>query len=174
MNYRKTGIIVLCVCIGLALVVFCVSKIHIGVKSNTGEEVKVTESPVNVELKDSRGKEETEPPSETVEPTLEPVQTEEPQQESSNNWQEVEESSLKYAKDTQSVSGTVTDKKIYNTGDSQLVYDVEVTSVLGNSEQVFNYYCTYNTYNELKLKDLVLVEYKQVGDKNFVVCSLSK
>lgn len=181
MNYKKTACVVLGVCVVLALVIFGLSKIHI-TKKDTGANVETTEAPVDVKVDDSKQKgvateaptEEpttvTESPAEvTEEPTTEPTQSTE-----SNGWQEVNEDSLKYAKDVQSVSGTVTDKKIYNTGDSQFVYDVEITSTLGNTEQLFHYYCTYNTFNELKEKDLVLVEYRQVGENNFVVCSLSK
>lgn len=178
MNYKKTAFVVLGVCIVLALLIFGLSKVHI-TKKDTGAKVEVTKAPVEVEVDNTETpKVATETPTE--EPTASPEQstavttTEKPETIINNDWQEVNEDSLKYAKDTQSVSGTVTAKKVYNTGDSQIVYDVEITSTLGNTEQLFHYYCTYNTFNDLKEKDLVLVEYKQVGENNFVVCSLSK
>lgn len=185
MNYKKTACVVLGVCVVLALVIFGLSKIHI-TKKDTGANVETTEAPVNVKLDDSKKKgvsteaptkepdTTTEVPADvTTEPTVAP--TTEPSQSTNNNgWQEINEDSLSYSKEIQSVSGTVTAKKVYNTGDSQIIYDIEITSTLGNTEQLFHYYCTYNTFNELKEKDLVLVEYRQVDENNFVVCSLSK
>lgn len=86
----------------------------------------------------------------------------------------VEESLLNYQATDMSVSGTITDKKILDLGTSQYIYYIEITSVLGNNKTVFQYYCTYNTYNEVNLNDLVLVTYKQVTDDNYIICSVSK
>lgn len=169
MSYKKTACIVLVVGVVIALILLGVSKIHITKKSQK-EDKTTTEAvttSIDVVSVDDTASETTTELSTEVATTEEPVA-------SNNSWQEVNEASLDYSKDVQSVSGSVTAKKIYSTGSNQLVYDVEITSTLGNSKQVFNYYCTYNTFNELKEKDLVLVEYKQVGEKNFVVCSLSK
>lgn len=86
----------------------------------------------------------------------------------------VDENSLNYGEQELSVSGVVTNKQLLDIGTNQYVYCVEITSVLGNNSVVFEYYCTKNTFDSLFLNDILVVNYKQVAEDKFVICSALK
>lgn len=86
----------------------------------------------------------------------------------------VDENTLNYGEQELSVSGVVTNKQLLDVGTNQYVYCVEITSVLGNNSVVFEYYCTKNTFDSLVLNDILVVNYKQVAEDKFVICSALK
>lgn len=83
------------------------------------------------------------------------------------------DTSLNYATDVENANGVVTSKTILAQG-SQLLYCVKIRGTFGSSTQDVDYYCTYATYNSVKVNDLLAVTYQVVEDKYISINSIEK
>lgn len=81
--------------------------------------------------------------------------------------------SLNYATDVENANGVVTSKTVLAQG-SQLMYCVKIRGTFGSSTQDVDYYCTYATYNAVKVNDLLAVTYQVVEDKYISINSIEK
>lgn len=80
---------------------------------------------------------------------------------------------IDYSSDILSTHGVVSNMNRYLL-DNQVIYCIDIDLTLGATTSVVHYYCGYNTYSQVEIGDVLNVDYQQVSDKCFSVCTISK
>lgn len=81
--------------------------------------------------------------------------------------------SLDYSSNTTQAQGVVSSLSRY-LQDGQVIYCVNLDISIGTSTTPVHYYCGYNVYKQISVGDILNVEYQQVSDNCFSVCTISK
>lgn len=145
LGYKTVGIIVASVMIILALLISGLSKIKLVKPEKSQNDYEQTEQ---VKKSDSK--------------------------EVSSGFIEVPSSMyIDYSSDILSSKGVVSNMSRYLL-DSQVIYCIDIDLTLGATTSVVHYYCGYNTYSQVEIGDVLNVDYQQVSDKCFSVCTISK
>lgn len=58
--------------------------------------------------------------------------------------------------------------------DGQVIYCIDISITIGTTSTSVKYYCGYNVYKQVKIGDILTVDYQQVSDTCFSVCTISK
>lgn len=58
--------------------------------------------------------------------------------------------------------------------DGQVIYCIDLSISLGVSSTTVHYYCGYNTFSQVSVGDVLTVDYQQVSETCFSVCTISK
>lgn len=145
MGYKTVGIVVAVILVAIALIIYSISNMSAN---------KATQQ--------------------TQQPVVEQQQEEEPQEQQSTggtDFKEVpEETNIDYSKDIISAQGTVSSMRRY-LQDSQVIYCIDLNISMG---QIVHYYCGYDVFKQVKVGDVLKVQYQQVSDTCYSVCNISK
>ena len=81
--------------------------------------------------------------------------------------------SLDYSSNVTQAQGVVSSLTRY-LQDGQVIYCVNLDISVGATTTPVHYYCGYNVYSQVSVGDILNVEYQQVSDNCFSVCTISK
>lgn len=81
--------------------------------------------------------------------------------------------SLDYSSNVTQAQGVVSSLSRY-LQDGQVIYCVNLDISIGTSTTPVHYYCGYNVYKQISVGEILNVEYQQVSDNCFSVCTISK
>ena len=177
-GYKTVGVVVAVGLILIAFVILFLSKLDL-VKKPVD-----TPQPVQVQQEQQQLQQQQEVQQETQ------VQQQETQIEASqpqiDNYQEYSESSsdngfvsipdstsLDYSSNVTQAQGVVSSLSRY-LQDGHVIYCVNLDISIGTSTTPVHYYCGYNVYKQISVGDILNVEYQQVSDNCFSVCTISK
>lgn len=80
---------------------------------------------------------------------------------------------LDYSGEIYSVNATIRNKVKYKDG-NQVVYCLELSANFGTTTEVWNYYCSYSAFSNVKVRDSVYVEYQVPQEGYISIVSVSK
>ena len=58
--------------------------------------------------------------------------------------------------------------------DGQVIYCIDLDITMGTSKNTVHYYCGYNVFKQVQVGDILNVEYQQVSETCYSVCTISK
>lgn len=194
MGNKKVGIIVFVVLVLLAIAVFFISNISITPKEDTkkvadttqgvsatsviaeGDSNKTSQVAVTEEVTAEATAEVTEvAPTEAVQTTVVQAEAEEPTPKEGDIVLNkiIAEEKLSYSGAEQTSIGKVVDKSCYLSG-SQVIYCLQIETVMGTAGEVVSYYCTYSTYSSVNKGEELSITYQQTTANTYSVLSVSK
>lgn len=169
-GYKTVGVVVAVGLILIAFVILFLSKLDL-VKKPVD-----TPQPVQVQQEQQQLQQQQEVQQETQVQQQE-TQIEEPQQSQAHNDSQFvsipDSTSLDYSSNTTQAQGVVSSLSRY-LQDGQVIYCVNLDISIGTSTTPVHYYCGYNVYKQISVGDILNVEYQQVSDNCFSVCTISK
>ena len=188
-GYKTVGVVVAVGLILIAFVILFLSKLDL-VKKPVD-----TPQPVQVQQEQQQLQQQQEVQQETQVQQQE-TQIEEPQQETQVQQSQIDDTqsdnqgysesqvsnglvnipdstSLDYSSNTTQAQGVVSSLSRY-LQDGQVIYCVNLDISIGTSTTPVHYYCGYNVYKQISVGDILNVEYQQVSDNCFSVCTISK
>lgn len=162
LSYKTVGVVVAIILAVLALIILGLSNIHL-VKKEPVQQVKQVEQ----EQQPAQDKD--------IEPTQPQVTQDEPKVSTSGNTLvEVPDSTyIDYSVKTIQSQGVVQSLSRY-LQDGQVIYCINLDITMGKTSTEVKYYCGYNVFKQVKVGDIVTVDYQQVSDTCFSVCTISK
>ena len=181
-GYKTVGVVVAVGLILIAFVILFLSKLDL-VKKPVD-----TPQPVQVQQEQQQLQQQQEVQQETqVQQQETQIEESQPQIDNTQNgYQEYSESqvsnglvsipdstSLDYSSNVTQAQGVVSSLSRY-LQDGQVVYCVNLDISIGTSTTPVHYYCGYNVYKQISVGDILNVEYQQVSDNCFSVCTISK
>lgn len=199
-GYKTVGVVVAVGLILIAFVILFLSKLNLVKKPvDTPQPVQVQQEQQQLQQQQEVQQEtqvEEQQQETQVQQSQQETQIEEPQQETQvqqsqiddtqSNYQGYSESqvsnglvsipdstSLDYSSNVTQAQGVVSSLSRY-LQDGQVVYCVNLDISIGTSTTPVHYYCGYNVYKQISVGDILNVEYQQVSDNCFSVCTISK
>ena len=181
-GYKTVGVVVAVGLILIAFVILFLSKLDL-VKKPVD-----TPQPVQVQQEQQQLQQQQEVQQETqVQQQETQIEESQPQIDNTQNgYQEYSESSsdnglvsipdstsLDYSSNVTQAQGVVSSLSRY-LQDGQVIYCVNLDISIGTSTTPVHYYCGYNVYKQISVGDILNVEYQQVSDNCFSVCTISK
>ena len=160
LRYKSVGILLAVVLVFLAVIVMGISNINVKKKSNSSSYNNTQNNVAN---------------NNTVTETQAPTQVQnQGSVTSSDNLVALgNDVKIDYSSSNLFATGVISNMTRYLRG-NQVVYCIDINMTIGGSSTVIYYYCGYNVYSQLKIGDIVTVEYQQVSDKCFTVCTIKK
>ena len=165
-GYKTVGVVVAVGLILIAFVILFLSKLDLVKKpADTSQSVQVQQEQQQLQQQQEIQQEPQVQQQET--------QVQETQQ-SDNQFVSIPDStSLDYSSSITQSQGVVSSLSRY-LQDGQVIYCINLDISIGTSTTSVHYYCGYNVYKQISVGDILNVEYQQVSDNCFSVCTISK
>jgi hypothetical protein len=187
---KVIGIVLFVVLILVALVVSVISKVHITKKpvskqtiqstqvtqqSQSQQAKKTEEKPVTSDIKspstsNQESNKSTQETSENSKISSGNARTDVSSKTTSNNWTEVDASSIDFNSKVLETVGVVSQKKVFLTENNQLTYELIIEA---SNKNTFSYYCSQNVFENTEIDSTLTVKYQNISGTISVV-SLSK
>lgn len=170
LGYKTVGIVVAIMLAVLALVILWLSNIHL---------VKKTDNTPKVQQEQTT---QTQPQQTQSTSVAEENNTAEKDITSNSTTQSSSGTSLTnvpsstyidYSGSVVSSQGVVQNLSRY-LQDGQVIYCIDLSITIGTTSTSVKYYCGYNVYKQVKVGDILTVDYQQVSETCFSVCTISK
>lgn len=185
-GYKTVGVVVAVGLILIAFVILFLSKLNLVKKPvDTPQPVQVQQEQQQLQQQ-QEVQQETQVQEQQQETQVQQSQQENQVQESQNDYEEYSDgsvsnglvsipdsTSLDYSSNTTQAQGVVSSLSRY-LQDGQVIYCVNLDISIGTSTTQVHYYCGYNVYKQISVGDILNVEYQQVSDNCFSVCTISK
>lgn len=166
-GYKTVGIVVALGLVILALIVLGLSNIKLVKKTNENNQAQVQQE---------------QQASNTGSNTTVPTSTESASNTESTNQQSSSTTSLinipsntymDYSNKAIQAQGVVTSLSKY-LQDGQVIYCINLDITMGTATNTVHYYCGYNVFKQVEVGDILNVEYQQVSETCYSVCTISK
>lgn len=167
-GYKTVGIVVALALVVLAFVVLGISNIKLVKKtSSTGSQSQVQQTIAEPQATQVTKTEATE--SETTN-----SQVYQSNNSSTSDLISIPDSTyMDYSSKVVLSQGVVQDlSKFLQNG--QVIYCINIDISIGTTSTSVKYYCGYNVFNQVKVGDILTVEYQQVSKSCFSVCTITK
>lgn len=169
-GYKTVGVVVAVGLILIAFVILFLSKLDLVKKpADTSQSVQVQQEQQQLQQQQEIQQETQVQQQET--------QVQEPQQSQAHNDSQFvsipDSTSLDYSSSITQSQGVVSSLSRY-LQDGQVIYCINLDISIGTSTTSVHYYCGYNVYKQISVGDILNVEYQQVSDNCFSVCTISK
>ena len=169
-GYKTVGLVVALFLVILALLILGLSNISL---------VKKTNKPQQQSTQQATRQEVSSEPQRTTERVQEPSTTEQvqvqerPTQNNSGLVPIPSNTHIDYSSEAVKSQGVVSNLSKY-LQDGQVIYCVDIDISVGISKSTIHYYCGYNVFSQVNIGDVLTVEYQQVSDNCFSVCTITK
>jgi len=169
-GYKTVGVVVAVGLILIAFVILFLSKLDLVKKpADTSQSIQVQQEQQQLQQQQEIQQETQVQQQET--------QVQEPQQSQAHNDSQFvsipDSTSLDYSSSITQSQGVVSSLSRY-LQDGQVIYCINLDISIGTSTTSVHYYCGYNVYKQISVGDILNVEYQQVSDSCFSVCTISK
>lgn len=165
-GYKTVGVVVAVGLILIAFVILFLSKLDLVKKpADTSQSVQVQQEQQQLQQQQEIQQEPQVQQQET--------QVQETQQSDSQFVSIPDSTSLDYSSSITQSQGVVSSLSRY-LQDGQVIYCINLDISIGTSTTSVHYYCGYNVYKQISVGDILNVEYQQVSDNCFSVCTISK
>lgn len=165
-GYKTVGVVVAVGLILIAFVILFLSKLDLVKKpADTSQSVQVQQEQQQLQQQQEIQQETQVQQQET--------QVQETQQSDSQFVSIPDSTSLDYSSSITQSQGVVSSLSRY-LQDGQVIYCINLDISIGTSTTSVHYYCGYNVYKQISVGDILNVEYQQVSDNCFSVCTISK
>ena len=193
-GYKTVGVVVAVGLILIAFVILFLSKLDLVKKPvDTPQPVQVQQEQQQLQQQQDVQQEQQEIQQQEIQQETQvqqqetQVEEQQPQVDNTqNDYQEYSESSsdngfvsipdstsLDYSSNVTQAQGVVSSLSRY-LQDGQVIYCVNLDISIGTSTTPVHYYCGYNVYKQISVGEILNVEYQQVSDNCFSVCTISK
>lgn len=164
-GYKTVGIIVALVLVILALIILGLSNIKL---------VKRNDSSVKQEVQTTQETTESTVTSSSQSSESKSISTEDVQANKTTGLINIpSDTHMDYSGKVTKSQGVVSSLSKY-LQDGQVIYCIDLDITIGSNKNTVHYYCGYNVFKQVKVGDVVSVEYQQVSDTCFSVCTISK
>lgn len=172
LGYKSVGIIVSVVLVILALIILFFSKMKVVEKNDNLQ----PQSQVSNQIQSTQSQIGSQTQSTQVQ-SQEATNSQSQQASTDNSYTSLinipANTRMDYSGKVTQAQGVVSSLSKY-LQDGQVIYCVNLDIVMGTSKTVVHYYCGYNVFSQLSIGDIVNVDYQQVSDTCFSVCTISK
>lgn len=176
-GYKTVGVVVAVGLILIAFVILFLSKLDLVKKpADTSQSVQVQQEQQQLQQQQEIQQEPQVQQQEIQQETQvqqQETQVQETQQSDSQFVSIPDSTSLDYSSSITQSQGVVSSLSRY-LQDGQVIYCINLDISIGTSTTSVHYYCGYNVYKQISVGDILNVEYQQVSDNCFSVCTISK
>lgn len=173
-GYKTVGIIVSAVLVILALIILFFSKLRVVDKSDSNPQLQ---SQIGTQVQGTQSQGTQVQGTQSQSQRQETTNSYSQQASANNNYTSLinipTSTKMDYSGNIIQSQGVVSSLSKY-LQDGQVIYCVNLDIVMGTSKTVVHYYCGYNVFSQLSVGDVVNVDYQQVSDTCFSVCTISK
>ena len=170
LGYKTVGIVVAIILAVLALVILGLSNIHL---------VKKTDSTPKIQQEQTNQTHQQQNQNTTVTKESNTTEKDTPSNSTNQNSSGISLTNvpsstyIDYSGKVISSQGVVQSLSRY-LQDGQVIYCIDLSITIGTTSTSVKYYCGYNVYKQIKVGDILTVDYQQVSNTCFSVCTISK